>query len=90
MKLEIPEAELKPLIEQVVTETLAEIGPQQSQLNGRLAFDEDTAAKLLGISKHSLRDARLRGEVTACKIGKKILYEREALQRLLVESRISD
>ena len=69
--------------------TLAEIGPQQARLDGKLAFSENEAAKLLGIEKHALRDARLRGEVHASKIGKRIVYSREELQRLLSESQIS-
>ena len=89
MKLEIPESELDPLIERAIKKTLAEIGPQQSRLDGKLAFSESEAAKLLGIEKHALRDARLRGEVHASKIGKRIVYSREELQRLLAETQIS-
>ena len=49
----------------------------------RIGYPEAEAAELLGIGKHVLRDARLRGEIHATKIGKRIVYSRNELMRWL-------
>ena len=45
----------------------------------RLAYTEQEAAQQMGIAQHVLRDARLRGEIVARKLGKRWLYSREVL-----------
>lgn len=58
-----------------------------SQLNGRLAYREPAAAALLDVPVHRLRDARLRGEIVASKLGKSYLYQREELLDYLRRNR---
>ena len=81
MKLEIDPHELKPLIERVVAETIAQA--KLDQADGRLSFTEAEAAGKLGLPAHALRDARLRGEITPSGMGSRILYSRESLEEYL-------
>lgn len=74
---------LRPLIAEAVRATLAEVQTDDAKLAGRLGFPEAEAAALMGLPRHVLRDARLRGEISGRVIGKKIVYSREALQRFL-------
>ena len=75
--------DLRPLVQLVVAEAMAKVEAERAKLDGRLAYTEPEAAALLGIPRHSLRDCRLRGEVTASRIGKRIVYSREALSEFL-------
>lgn len=45
----------------------------------RIGYPEVEAAQLLGLATHVLRDARLRGEITAKKVGKRYIYSRQIL-----------
>ena len=45
----------------------------------RIGYKEEEAAALLGVAKHVLRDARLRGEVFARRIGKSYVYGQKEL-----------
>ena len=56
--------------------------------DGRASFNEPTAASLLGIAKHALRDLRLSRRVVGCRLGRHVVYERVELERLLWESRL--
>lgn len=80
MNLQIDPAELLPLIRQTVAEVLATVATLPSD---RLGFSEGEAAGLLGMRKCVLRDARLRGEVKAKRVGKQIYYSRDELTRFL-------
>lgn len=71
--------DLKPLIRHVVTSMLDEIESRDARLGDRIAYSEAEAAGLLGVPRHVLRDARLRGEIAAKKIGKEYRYSRSAL-----------
>lgn len=75
--------DLGPLIGQIIEQTLRRLQDDHAKVDGRLAFPEAEAAQLLGIPAHSLRDARLRGDVEAVRIGKRWLYTRDELLRLL-------
>ena len=81
--------DLRPIIEAVVQETLDRIEHNNGKLNGQLAYPEAQAAELLGIPRHSLRDARRRGEIESTRVGKRILYTAAAIQELLEKNRIS-
>ena len=83
MKIELDRETLVPLIEQVVAETLRQVDQDRAQLGDRLGFTEREAAELLGLPRHSLRDARLRGEISASRIGRRVLYRREELENFL-------
>ena len=79
--------DLRPVIEATVRATvratLDEIEGERAKLNGQLGYDEKRAAALLGVPWYSLRDARLRGEISATKIGRKTIYSRESLVKFL-------
>ena len=75
--------ELRPLIEQVVTETLERLETHRAKVNGRLGYPEAEAAAQIGVPQHVLRDCRLRGEIEANKVGKKWVYERTEILRFL-------
>jgi hypothetical protein len=79
---------LRPLIEQVVTETLARLETERAKVNGKLAYSEPEAAALLGLEPHQLRDERLRGRIGASSIvGRRIRYTREDLTSYLMGRR---
>jgi len=83
MRIEFELDDLKPVIEEAVRATLEQINHLQGSLGDRLAFTEPEAAALLGLPKHTLRDLRLAGHIKASRVGKRILYSREELLRLL-------
>jgi Helix-turn-helix domain len=73
---------LRPIIEAVVTATVAQLEADRRQLpeNGRLAFSEEEAARMLGLESHQLRDERRRGRIGASSIvGRRIRYTRQDL-----------
>jgi hypothetical protein len=76
-------ADLRPLIRAAVVATMDEIRESESKLVDRLGYPEAEAAALLGVERHTLRDCRLRGEIHGKKIGKRIVYSRDALVKFL-------
>ena len=88
MKILLEETDLRPLIENVVKETLRLIDEAERHYGERIAYTEPEAATILGIARHVLRDCRLRGEVAASKCGKRIMYRRSDLLNLLDRNRI--
>ena len=87
MRIEIDAEELRPLVEQVAAELAARRASGETDKTGRLAFTEAEAASLLGVQRHVLRDARLRGELAGSRVGRKILYERYELNAYLERNR---
>ncbi|MEQ8786244.1 MAG: helix-turn-helix domain-containing protein [Pirellulaceae bacterium] len=83
MKVEFNGQELAPLIEQIVQVTIEQLNSQQCKLNGRIGFTEREAAELLGVQQHTLRDCRLRGEISAKKMGSRYVYAAETLRKYL-------
>ncbi len=81
------DAVLRPLIERIVAVTLDRLESQRQAIGDRLAYSEAEAAALLGIQRHVLRDARLRGEITGSRVGKGIRYERDELLQFLRRQR---
>jgi hypothetical protein len=71
---------LRPVIAAAVGEVLRELAGTPLA-SGRIAYTEQQAAEALGIPKHQLRDARLRGDVRATVYPnmKQILYSKLAL-----------
>ena len=79
---------LRPVIEATVAETLARMADDDARLGDKLAFDEPTAARLLSLEPHQLRDERLRGRITASTIvGRRIRYQRLDLLAYLARNR---
>ena len=90
MTLELPEAELRQLMRQIVLDTVEAVHNCPGTLKGhRLAYSEPEAASALGVKAHVLRDARLRGEIQATKIGGRIGYEAAELKDYLTRNRIN-
>lgn len=88
MKIVLDDEDLQPLIHRVIEATLESIEADRMTLEGRIAFTEQEAAALLGVQRHTLRDARLRGEVTGSKVGKRIVYSKEELRAFLQRKRL--
>jgi hypothetical protein len=88
MKIEFAEADLEPLVKQVVAEALRQVESDRAKLDGRISFTEPEAASLLGVKRHVLRDARLRGEVEASRIGARVVYTRDALLAYIARNRL--
>jgi hypothetical protein len=71
---------LRPLVQQVVTEALAQLEQARAALPDKLAYSEAEAAALLSLEQHQLRDERRRGRIEASVgPGRKILYSRQQL-----------
>jgi hypothetical protein len=88
LNLQIDPAALLPVIEAAVSATLARLESERAALNGKLAYPEAEAARLLSLKAHQLRDCRLRGEITASVgPGRKILYSRQDLTNFLLSRR---
>lgn len=86
MQINLNAEELRPLIETIVLEVTARI----DKADNRLAFDEVEAAAMLGVTKTTLRDERLRGRVNASLVGRKIRYTRQDLLEYLANRRWSN
>lgn len=86
MKMQFDDDDLTPLIERIVTRVLNEREAIDAKLGKRIAFPEAEAAAMFGMKAHVLRDARLRGEVIGSRIGKRIVYSREELLKLLARN----
>ena len=83
-RLEIDADALRPLIDQAVAAALAALEKDRGALDGKLAYSEPEAARLLSLHAHQLRDERLRGRIHASVgPGKKILYGRDDLMDYL-------
>ena len=79
---------LRPVIEAAVAETLARLACDEARLGDRLAVDEPTAARMLSLEPHQLRDERLRGRIAASAIvGRRIRYQRQDLLAYLARNR---
>lgn len=87
LNLSFSEADLRPLVEFVVSIALDRLETDRRRLGDKLAFSEPEAAALLGVRPHVLRDARLRGEIPASRVGRRIRYERDELLRYLRKQR---
>ena len=84
MKIDFTSDDLRPLVATIVAETLEQLAEADRKLpDGRLGFSESEAAARLGTAQHRLRDARLRGEIKARKVGKSYVYAREVLVEFL-------
>ena len=86
-KLQVDVDTLRPLIEVAVREVLAQVESDSAKLRGQLAYTEAHAAALLGVQGHVLRDLRLRGEIEASKVGKRVVYSRDDLVSFLQRNR---
>jgi hypothetical protein len=81
---------LRPLICQVVTETVAALEADRARIpDDRLAFSEEEAARMLGLKIFQLRDQRRLGRVGFSRgPGKRVLYIRQNLLDYLARRRV--
>lgn len=86
MNMQFDDDDLLPLIERIVTRVIDQRQADDEKLGQRLAYPEPEAAGLLGMKPYVLRDARLRGEVSGTRIGKRIYYGRDELLKLLAKT----
>lgn len=87
--LSLDQAALTPLVRMVVAETLAVIEAERAKFDGKLAYSEAEAARLLDLNPWVLRGERLRGRIAASKIvGRRIRYTRTAILDYLTRRRI--
>ena len=78
----------EPIVQAIVTETLIQVRAEEARIGDKLAFSEEEAARLIGIEPHVLRDARLRGDISASRIaGRRIRYLRQDLLAYLSRNR---
>ena len=82
-KFEFEKKELEPVIELVVKKTIDEIESSQNGTNCRWAYSEEEVAEKLGVAKYVVRDARLRGEFKAKKVGKEYRYSKREIDQFL-------
>ncbi|WP_428303702.1 helix-turn-helix domain-containing protein [Lacipirellula sp.] len=76
--------DLERLIQSSVSKALAAARDSDTVIpNNRLAYSEPQAASALGVKSHVLRDARLRGEIKATKVGGRHAYMRDDLVNYL-------
>ena len=91
MKLEIRPEELRPVIEEVVAETMAKLEARRDLVNGKLAFSEYEAAQLISLTERQLADERRRGRIKASAVvGRRIRYLRSDLIAYMLSRRTGD
>ena len=89
MKIEADDIrEFAPFIREVVRAVLDELTQTIGTSGGqseRLGYTEREAAQAMGLAYHTLRDARLQGRLSVqpTRIGRKLVYSREALRAFL-------
>lgn len=82
LKSVIERAELREVVSAVVREVLDVVA--RDRLADPIAFDEVSAARMIGVPRHVLADARRRGEIVGSRVGKRVVYVRQELDRYLV------
>ena len=82
-EIKLSKTDIQPLVEVVVDEVFRRVSEERAKLGGRLAMSEPEAAAALGLKVHVLRDYRLAGLVPHVRLGRRVLYSREALAEFL-------
>lgn len=86
LKLEIDIEAIRPHLEKIVADVLAKLDSTRDRMDGRIAFSEQEAARMLSLNPHQLRDIRRRGEIRASvACGGRIRYAKEDLLRYLAD-----
>ncbi|MFO0970587.1 MAG: helix-turn-helix domain-containing protein [Gemmataceae bacterium] len=88
MKIEVEPEDLRPLVAEIVAQTVKQMRDDDAKTNGRIAWSEAEAAALLGLEQHVLRDERRRGRIQASQgPGRRVLYTRKDLDDYLASRR---
>ena len=84
MKITFDADDLRPIIEQVVTETLARVDDDRPG-DDRLAYTESEAAAMIGLEQHVLREQRRLGRIEPCAVrpGRRVLYTPASIRAFL-------
>lgn len=86
--LQFPPEILEPVIKQAVEAAIQRMEDLRAAADGKLAYTEAEAAKLLGLESYQLRDERRRGRIGASVgPGRLILYSKADLQNYLKSRR---
>lgn len=80
MEFRLNDDDLQPLVRRIVAEVIGTLPPLPTD---RIGLTEVEAATACGVPRHVLRDARLRGEIEARKIGRKFVYSVAELRKFL-------
>src|SRR5262245_43909535 len=91
ISLQVDADNLVPLIRRVAQEVISLYDAARATLpEGRLAFSEEEASRLIGLQPHQLRDERRRGRIQASQVvGRRIRYLRDDLIAYLTSRRCS-
>jgi hypothetical protein len=89
LNIHLPPDALRPLVQEVVVEALAQLEEARAQTTGQLCYSEPAAARLLELKPWQLRDERLRGRIKASAIvGRRIRYLHSDLTNYLMARRL--
>jgi excisionase family DNA binding protein len=72
-------ADLRPIVEAVV----AELADRLAADDGRIAHSTAEVAQMLGVTPATIRDARLRGELEAVRVGRKCRFTKHQIMDYL-------
>lgn len=91
LTLALDHTALVPLVRQIVAEALVALEAERAKVDGKLAYSEPEAARLLDLQPWVLRGERLRGRISASKIvGRRIRYLKTDLIDYMVRRRIGN
>jgi excisionase family DNA binding protein len=79
MEVAFDAADLRPIVEAVV----AELADRLAADDGRMAYSTAEVAGMLDVSPVTIRDARLRGELEAVRVGRKCRFTRKQVMDYL-------
>jgi excisionase family DNA binding protein len=79
VQLAFDPADLRPIVETVV----AQLGDRLVPDDGRIAYSTAEVANMLGVTPTTIRDARLRGELEAARVGRKCRFTRQQIMDYL-------
>jgi hypothetical protein len=86
--VQVDQGPLEALVRRLVAEAVQELDSHRDRLDGKLAFSEAEAARLLSLNPHQLRDERRRGRISSSEIvGRRIRYTRDDLVNYLMQHR---
>ncbi len=83
MRAEIDTEDLESLIEKTANMTVQQLAGAGLLGSDQVALTEARAAAALDVPRHVLRNARLRGEISARRIGRRYVYAVENLRKFV-------
>jgi excisionase family DNA binding protein len=86
IELRIDAAAMEPVIEAAVRRTIERVRAEQAAMGQRISFSIKEAATLTGLSIGTLREARAQGRIKGSIVGRKLVFSRGELERLIREA----